>query len=111
MKPASAGMIYNHRARVYKYQSQMERAADEIEKWLTLEPKQPMLRIARGYQQMRTGDLPAAIETLENVIRDEQSLGIGIPTIALCNVRLGYREKAARSSVNETLSSTAEYND
>jgi serine/threonine protein kinase/tetratricopeptide (TPR) repeat protein len=104
MNPSNAALIYNHRARVYQYQNQMELAADEIEKGLTLEPKQPLLRISLGYQQMRTGDLPKAIETLENVIRDEKSLRIVFPTIALCYVQLGEREKAASFIVDETLS-------
>jgi serine/threonine protein kinase/Tfp pilus assembly protein PilF len=104
MNPSNAAMIYNHRARVYQYQNQMELAADEIEKGLTLEPRQPLLRISLGYQQMRTGDLPKAIETLENVIRDESSLRIVFPTIALCYVQLGEREKAATFIVDETLS-------
>jgi serine/threonine protein kinase/tetratricopeptide (TPR) repeat protein len=104
MNPANAAMIYNHRARVYQYQNQMELAADEIEKGLTLEPRQPLLRISLGYQQMRTGDLPKAIETLENVIRDDSSLRIVFPTIALCYVQLGDRPKAASFIVDETLS-------
>jgi serine/threonine-protein kinase len=104
MNPSNAAMIYNHRARVYQYQNQMELAADEIQKGLTLEPRQPLLRISLGYQQMRTGNLPGAIETLENVIRDEASLRIVFPTIALCYVQLGDREKAATFIVDETLS-------
>jgi eukaryotic-like serine/threonine-protein kinase len=104
MNPANAAMIYNHRARVYQYQNQLELAGDEIEKGLTLEPRQPLLRTSLGYQQMRTGDLPKAIETLENVIRDDASLRIVFPTIALCYVQLGDREKAATFIVDETLS-------
>jgi len=104
MNPANAPVIYNHRARVYQYQNQLELAADEIAKGLTLEPRQPLLRISLGYQQMRTGDLPKAIETLENVIRDEKSLRIVFPTIALCYVQLGEREKAATFIIDETLS-------
>ena len=104
MNPANAPVIYNHRARVYQYQNQMELAADEIAKGLTLEPRQPLLRISLGYQQMRTGDLPKAIETLENVIRDEKSLRIVFPTIALCYVQMGEREKAATFIIDETLS-------
>ena len=104
MNPANAALIYNNRARVYQYQNQMELAADEIEKGLTLEPKQPLLRISLGYQQMRTGDLTRAIDTLENVIHDEKSLRIVYPTIALCYVQLGDREKAATFIVDETLS-------
>ncbi len=104
LNPSNAALIYNNRARVYQYQNQLELAADEIEKGLTLEPKQPLLRISLGYQQMRTGDLPRAIETLENVIRDETSLRIVYPTIALCYVQLGNRAKAATFIVDETLS-------
>jgi eukaryotic-like serine/threonine-protein kinase len=104
MNPSNAPMIYNHRARVYQYQNQMELAADEIEKGLTLEPRQPLLRISLGYQQMRTGDMTKAIETLENVIRDDSSMRIVFPTIALCYVQLGDREKAATFIVDETLS-------
>ncbi|HEV2710560.1 MAG TPA: protein kinase [Edaphobacter sp.] len=104
MNPSNAAMVYNHRARVYQYQNQMELAADEIQKGLTLEPKQPLLSISLGYQQMRTGDLPRAIETLEGVIRNESSLRIVFPTIALCYVQLGEREKAASFIVDETLS-------
>jgi eukaryotic-like serine/threonine-protein kinase len=104
MNPSNAAMVYNHRARVYQYQNQMELAADEIQKGLTLEPKQPLLTISLGYQQMRTGDLPRAIETLEGVIRNESSLRIVFPTIALCYVQLGEREKAASFIVDETLS-------
>ncbi len=104
MNPSNAAMIYNHRARVYQYQNQLELAADEIEKGLTLEPRQPLLRTSLGYQQMRTGDLSKAIETLENVIRDDASLRIVYPTIALCYVQLGEREKASTFIVDETLS-------
>ena len=104
MNPSNAALIYNHRARVYQYQNQMELAADEIGKGLTLEPRQPLLRISLGYQQMRTGDLPRAIDTLESVIRDDASLGIVFPTIALCYVQLGDGKKAASFIVDETLS-------
>jgi serine/threonine protein kinase/tetratricopeptide (TPR) repeat protein len=104
LNPANAALIYNNRARVYQYQNQMELAADEIEKGLTLEPKQPLLRISLGYQQMRTGDLTRAIDTLEAVTRDEKSLRIVYPTIALCYVQLGDRKKAASFIIDETLS-------
>ncbi len=104
LNPSNAAVIYNHRARVYQYQNQIELAADEIEKGLTLEPRQPLLRISLGYQQMRTGDLTRAIETLEAVTRDEKSLRIVYPTIALCYVQLGDRAKAASFIIDETLS-------
>ncbi len=104
MNPSNAAMIYNHRARVYQYQNQLELAADEIEKGLTLEPRQPLLRTSLGYQQMRTGDLSKAIETLEKVTHDDPTLRIVYPTIALCYVQLGDREKAATFIIDETLS-------
>ena len=104
LNPANAALIYNNRARVFQYQNQLELAGDELEKGLTLEPKQPLLRISQGYQQMRQGDLAKAILTLENVTFEEPSLRIVYPTIALCYVQLGEREKAASFIVDETLS-------
>ncbi|HEV2645691.1 MAG TPA: protein kinase [Acidobacteriaceae bacterium] len=103
LNPSNAAIIYNHRARVYQYQNQLELAGDEIEKGLTLEPRQPLLRISLGYQQMRLGDLARAVETLEGVISDEASLRIVFPTIALCYVQLGDRAKAASFILEETL--------
>jgi len=104
LNPSNAAVIYNHRARVYHYQNQLELAAEEIQKGLTLEPRQPLLRISIGYQQMRTGDLARAVETLEGVLRDDASMRIVFPTIALCYVQLGDRVKAASFIVDETLS-------
>jgi serine/threonine-protein kinase len=103
LNPSNAAIIYNHRARVYQYQNQLELAGDEIEKGLTLEPRQPLLRTSLGYQQMRLGDLARAVETLESVISDEASLRIVFPTIALCYVQLGDRAKAASFILEETL--------
>jgi serine/threonine-protein kinase len=103
LNPSNAAMIYNHRARVYQYQNQLELAGDEIEKGLTLEPKQPLLRISKGYQQMRQGQLEKAIETLEQVTRDDSTLRIVFPTIAMCYVQLGDRERAAEFVLEETL--------
>ena len=101
--PSNAAMIYNHRARVYQYQNQLELASDEIEKGLTLEPRQPLLRISQGYQQMREGELSKAIATLEQVIQDDASLRIVFPTIAMCYVQLGDRKRAAEFVLEETL--------
>ncbi len=103
LNPANAAIIYNHRARVYQYQNQLELAGDEIEKGLTLEPRQPLLRISLGYQQMRLGDLARAVQTLEGVVSDEASLRIVFPTLALCYVQLGDRAKAASFILEETL--------
>jgi serine/threonine-protein kinase len=103
LNPSNAAVIYNNRARVYQYQNQLELAADEIEKGLTLEPRQPLLRISKGYQQMREGRLAQAIETLEQVTQDDASLRIVFPTIAMCYVQLGDRKRAAEFVLEETL--------
>jgi serine/threonine-protein kinase len=104
LNPSNAAVIYNHRARVYQYQNQLELAGDEIEKGLTLEPRQPLLRISKGYQQMRLGQLSQAIETLEQVTRDDSTLRIVFPTIAMCYVQLGDRKRAAEFVSEDTLS-------
>jgi serine/threonine protein kinase/tetratricopeptide (TPR) repeat protein len=103
LNPSNAAVIYNHRARVYQYQNQLELAGDEIEKGLTLEPRQPLLRISQGYQQMREGQLARAVETLESVIADDATLRIVFPTIAMCYVQLGDRQRAAEFVLEETL--------
>jgi serine/threonine-protein kinase len=103
LNPANAAILYNHRARVYHYQNQIELAGDELEKGLALEPRHPLLRTSAGYQQMRTGNLGAAIEILEDVIRDDQSLRIAVPTLALCYVQAGDRARAAALLRDDTL--------
>jgi TolB-like protein/Flp pilus assembly protein TadD len=103
LNPANAAILYNHRARVYHYQNQIELAGDELEKGLALEPRHPLLRTSAGYQQMRLGNLGAAIEILESVVRDDDSLRIAVPTLALCYVQVGERERAAALLKDETL--------
>jgi eukaryotic-like serine/threonine-protein kinase len=103
LNPASAPILYNHRARVYHYQNQIELAGDELEKGLALEPRHPLLRTSAGYQQMRLGNLEAAIEILEGVIRDDASLRIAVPTLALCYVQAGARKRAAALLKDDTL--------
>ncbi len=103
LNPASAAILYNHRARVYHYQNQIELAGDELEKGLALEPRHPLLRTSAGYQQMRMGNLSAAIEILEAVVRDDDSLRIAVPTLALCYVQAGERARGAALLKDETL--------
>ncbi len=103
LNPANAAILYNHRARVYHYQNQIELAGDELEKGLALEPRHPLLRTSAGYQQMRMGNLHAAIEILEGVIRDDESLRIAVPTLAMCYVQVGERERAAALLKDDTL--------
>jgi serine/threonine-protein kinase len=95
LNPANAPILYNHRARVYHYQNQIELAGDELAKGLALEPRHPLLRTSAGYQQMRMGNLAAAIEILEGVIRDDESMRIAVPTLALCYVQAGDRARGA----------------
>jgi eukaryotic-like serine/threonine-protein kinase len=103
LNPASAPILYNHRARVYHYQNQIELAGDELAKGLALEPRHPLLRTSAGYQQMRLGNLHAAIEMLEGVVRDDDSLRIAVPTLALCYVQAGKRERGAALLKDDTL--------
>ena len=103
LNPANAAILYNHRARVYHYENQIELAGDELEKGLALEPRHPLLRTSAGYQQMREGNLNAAIEILEGVIRDDDSLRIAVPTLALCYVQAGQRERAAALLKDDTM--------
>jgi tetratricopeptide (TPR) repeat protein/predicted Ser/Thr protein kinase len=103
LNPANAPILYNHRARVYHYRNQIELAGNELAKGLALEPRHPLLRTSAGYQQMRQGNLTAAIETLESVIRDDESMRIAVPTLALCYVQVGDRARAASLLGDDTL--------
>lgn len=103
LNPANAAVLYNHRARVYHYQNQLELADEELRKGLALEPRHPLLRTSLGYQQMRQGNMRAAIEILEEVIRDDDSMRIAIPTLALCYVQVGDRDKASSLITEESL--------
>ena len=95
LDPSNAPVVYNHRARVYQYQNQLELASDELEKGLSLEPKHPLLRTSVAYQHMREGDMAAAIDILERVIEDDHSMRLAYPTLAMCYVQAGERERAA----------------
>lgn len=95
LNPSNAAVIYNHRARVYQYQNQLELAEEELQKGLTLEPRYPLLRTSLAYQRMRQGDLRQAIDILEEVIRDDSSMRIAVPTLAMCYVQMGDRERGA----------------
>jgi len=103
LNPANAALLYNHRARVYHYQNQIELAGDELAKGLALEPRHPLLRTSAGYQQMRMGNLKAAIEILESVVHDDDSLRIAVPTLTLCYVLDGQRDRAAAMLKDDTL--------
>jgi serine/threonine-protein kinase len=103
LNPANAPILYNHRARVYHYQNQIELAGDELEKGLALEPRHPLLRTSAGYQQMRMGNLSAAIVILEGVIRDDELMRIAVPTLAMCYVQVGERAHAAALLKDDTL--------
>ncbi len=95
LDPSNAPIIYNHRARVYQYQNQLELAKEEIEKGLTLEPRHPLLRTSLAYEYMREGDMQEAITILESVIKDDDSMRLAYPTLALCYVQAGERQRAA----------------
>ena len=75
--------------------SEEERFSETLEKGLTLEPKHPLLRTSLAYEGMRLGELPQAIEILERVIEDDKSMRLAFPTLAMCYVQIGDRERAA----------------
>ncbi len=104
LNPSNAPIIYNHRARVYQYQNQLELAEEELQKGLTLEPRHPLLRTSIAYQRMRQGDMQQAIGILEAVIRDDDSMRIAFPTLALCYVQVGERERATSLIEEDSLS-------
>ncbi|MFP5227526.1 MAG: protein kinase domain-containing protein [Acidobacteriota bacterium] len=103
LNPGSAAVVYNHRARVYQYQNQLELAEEELQKGLTLEPRYPLLRTSIAYQRMRQGDLHQAIHTLEQVIRDDASMRIAVPTLAMCYVMMDERQRGAALIAEETI--------
>ncbi|MGB6973143.1 MAG: protein kinase [Terracidiphilus sp.] len=103
LNPASAAILYNHRARVYHYRNQLELAGNELEKGLALEPRHPLLRTSSAYQLMRVGNLDAAIGILEEVIHDDESMRIAVPTLAMCYVQAGDRTRAAALLKDDTL--------
>lgn len=103
LSPSNAPVVYNHRARVYHYQNQLELAAEELQKGLMLEPKHPLLRTSLGYQQMRLGQTQAAITTLEGVLRDDRNMRMAFPTLALCYMQAGERGKASAMVQDEVL--------
>src|SRR6201994_1785465 len=104
LNPSSAPTTYNHRPRVYQYQNQLELAEEELQKGLTLEPKHSLLRTSLAYQHMRKGELETAISLLETVIREDDSMRIAFPTLAMCYVQVGQREKAASLIEEDSLS-------
>jgi eukaryotic-like serine/threonine-protein kinase len=104
LNPSNAPIIYNHRARVYQYQNQLELAEEELQKGLTLEPRHPLLRTSVAYQRMRQGDMQQAIAILEAVIHDDENMRIAFPTLALCYVQAGQRERATALIEEDSLS-------
>jgi eukaryotic-like serine/threonine-protein kinase len=104
LNPSNAPIIYNHRARVYQYQNQLELAEEELQKGLTLEPKHLLLRTSLAYQRMRQADMQQAIAILEAVIHEDESMRIAYPTLALCYVQVGERERAIALIEEDSLS-------
>jgi serine/threonine-protein kinase len=105
LNPAAATLVYNDRARIYGYQGQIELARQEIQKGLTLDPTQRLLRTSLGYLDFRQGDYAQAIATLESVLHEDTSLRLVYPTLALCYLAAGQRAEAAAMITEGTLSS------
>jgi tetratricopeptide (TPR) repeat protein len=103
LNPSNAAIIYNHRARVYQYQNQIELAGDEIEKG----PHPGAAPAPAAHLPRLPADAPRRSRTRRPDPRagvaDERSLRIVFPTIAMCYVQLGDRAKAASFILEETL--------
>jgi tetratricopeptide (TPR) repeat protein len=104
LNPAAATLVYNDRARIYGYQGQIDLARQEIHKGLTLDPKQRLLRTSLAYLDYRQGDYATAITTLESVLREDSSLRLAYPTLAMGYLANGERSKAETMITEETLS-------
>ena len=102
--PADAPMIYNHRARIYHYQGQIELAMQEINKGLSLEPGHTLLRASLGYLYFRMEKLDEALRTLQSVIADDPNLTITLPTLAMCYALTGDRNEAEELITEQAMS-------
>lgn len=102
--PSAATQIYNRRARLNHYLGQMDLAWLEVNKGLTLEPDHSLLRTTEGYLYFREGGYEKAIPILESVIENEPNRRVTYPTLAMCYVRNGQREKASELITDELLS-------
>jgi len=107
LDPARAVLIYDHRARLYHYQGQLELAAQEIQKGLVLEPRHLMLRTSLGYLEFRQGDARLARETLEAVLAEQPDLPILTPTLGLCRLAAG-DPAGARALITEEVLTAAD---
>ena len=103
LNPVAATLVYNDRARIYGYQGQIELARQEIQKGLTLDPSQRLLRTSLGYLDFRQGNYASAIAALEAVLHEDSSLRLVYPTLALCYLASGKRAEAAAMITEGTL--------
>jgi len=104
MSPADAPTVYNHRARIFHYQGQVELAMQEISKGLSLEPSHRLLRASLGYLYFRMGETRRAITTLEEVMSDDPNLTLASPTLAMCYVAAGQKERAEELITEQAMS-------
>lgn len=105
--PNHAHVVYNHRARIFHYQGNVEAARAELDRGLALVPAHPLLRTTLAYLQLRDGDAAAAIETLETLAAEEPTLRLALPTLAAAYVLHGDRA-AASELISPTLEAAAE---
>jgi eukaryotic-like serine/threonine-protein kinase len=104
LNPAAATLIYNDRARIYGYQGQIELARQEIHKGLTLDPKHRLLRTSLAYLDFRDGEHDSAITVLESVLREDSSLRLAYPTLAMCYLASDQRKEAEAMITEDMLS-------
>ena len=103
MNPSNAAMIYNHRARVYQYQNQLELAGDEIEKGLTLEPTSRSCESPSATSRCAQATFPKPSRLSRTSSATKSPSASSSRPSPLCYVQLGDREKAATFIIDETL--------
>jgi eukaryotic-like serine/threonine-protein kinase len=102
LNPSYAHVVYNHRARIHHYRGDLDAAERELDEGLALEPGHPLLRTTAGYLKLRRGKVQEAIEILERVVTEEPGLQMSVPTLAMCHLRAGERDRAAALITDRT---------
>jgi len=65
LSPSNAPVVYNHRARVYQYENQLELAESELDKGLMLEPCRSLLRTSLAYHLEAAARRPPAARSMD----------------------------------------------
>ncbi len=101
--PNDAHIVYNHRARILHYRGDLDGARREATRALDLQPKHPLLRATDGYLRLRESDAQGAADVLEAVVRDDPTLQLAYPTLAIARRLVGDHEGAESLITEQTV--------